>query len=46
MITEAQLSNTLFLGNYTGSYMIPVMSDSDNSAMVTGFDIGFVLLPC
>ena len=22
------------------------MSDSDNSAMVTGFDIGFVLLPC
>lgn len=32
--------------NYTGSYMIPFMSDSDNSAMVTGFDIGFVLLPC
>jgi len=32
--------------NYTGSYMIPFMSDSDNSAMVAGFDIGFVLLPC
>jgi len=32
--------------NYTGSYMIPFMSDSDNSAMVTGFNIGFVLLPC
>jgi len=32
--------------NYTGSYMIPFMSDSDNSAMVTGFEIGYVLLPC
>jgi len=32
--------------NYTGSYHIPVMSDSDNSAMVTGFDISFLLLPC
>jgi len=32
--------------NYTGSYMIPFMSDSDNAAMVAGFDIGFVLLPC
>merc|ERR1719411_1738429 len=32
--------------NYTGSYHIPVMSDSDNSAMVTGFEISFLLLPC
>jgi len=32
--------------NYTGPYVMSVMSDSDNSAMVTGFDIGFVLLPC
>ena len=34
------------LGNYTGSYMIPFMSDSDNSAMATGFEISYVLLPC
>lgn len=39
-------SLTFSTWNYTGSYMIPFMSDSDNSAMVTGFDIGFVLLPC
>jgi len=32
--------------NYTGPYVMSVVSDSDNSAMVTGFDIGFVLLPC
>jgi hypothetical protein len=32
--------------NYTGSYMVPFMSDSDNAAMDTGFSIGFVLLPC
>jgi len=32
--------------NFTGPYVMSVMSDSDNSAMVTGFDIGFVLLPC
>jgi len=32
--------------NYTGSYMIPFMSDSDNSGMKQGFDISYVLLPC
>jgi len=32
--------------NYTGSYMVPVMSDADNSAMNVGFSIGFILLPC
>jgi len=32
--------------NYTGSYNVPFMSDSDNSAMNFGFSIGFVLLPC
>jgi len=32
--------------NYTGSYMVPFMSDSDNAAMDGGFSIGFVLLPC
>ena len=35
-----------YLGNYTGSYMIPFMSDSDNSGMKQGFDISYVLLPC
>jgi len=32
--------------NYTGSYMVPVMSDATNSAMNVGFSIGFILLPC
>jgi len=32
--------------NYTGSYMVPVMTDSDNTAMDAGFSIGFILLPC
>lgn len=32
--------------NYTGSYMVPFMSDSDNAAMDGGFSIGYVLLPC
>jgi len=32
--------------NYTGSYNVPFMSDSDNAAMDTGFSVGFVLLPC
>jgi len=32
--------------NYTGSYVIPFMTDSDNSPMHAGFDVGFVLLPC
>jgi len=32
--------------NYTGSYVIPFMSDADNANMVAGFEIGFVLLPC
>ena len=35
-----------YLGNYTGSYMIPFMSDSDNSGMHYGFEISYVLLPC
>jgi hypothetical protein len=34
------------LWNYTGSYHIPFFSDGDNSAMVAGYEIGFVLLPC
>jgi len=34
------------LWNYTGPYAIPFMSDADNSAMVAGYEIGFVLLPC
>jgi len=34
------------LWNYTGSYMIPFMSDSDNTAMVGGYEISFILLPC
>jgi len=32
--------------NYTGSYNVPFMSDSDNAAMDGGFSIGYVLLPC
>jgi len=32
--------------NYTGSYKVPFMSDSDNAAMDGGFSIGYVLLPC
>jgi len=32
--------------NFTGSYQIPFFSDGDNSAMVTGFEISYVLLPC
>jgi len=32
--------------NYTGSYMVPFMSDSDNAAMDGGFSISYVLLPC
>ena len=32
--------------NYTGPDVIPIMSDSDNSAMVGGYEIGFILLPC
>ena len=32
--------------NYTGPDVIPMMSDSDNSAMVGGYEIGFILLPC
>jgi len=32
--------------NYTGSYNVPFMSDSDNAAMDGGFSVGFVLLPC
>lgn len=34
------------LWNYTGSYLIPFMSDSDNTAMVAGYEISFILLPC
>merc|ERR1719499_832462 len=34
------------LWNYTGPYIIPMMSDSDNSAMVGGYEIVFLLLPC
>jgi len=34
------------LWNFTGSYMIPFMSDADNSAMVTGYEISYILLPC
>merc|ERR1712038_1927648 len=32
--------------NYTGSYNVPFMSDATNTAMDTGFSVGFVLLPC
>lgn len=32
--------------NYTGPYVIPMTSDSDNSAMVTGYEIMWTLLPC
>lgn len=32
--------------NYTGSYNVPFMSDSDNAAMDGGFKISYVLLPC
>lgn len=32
--------------NYTGPYVIPMMSDSDNSAMVSGYEIMWTLLPC
>jgi len=39
------VSNQL-VWNYTGSYMIPFMSDADNSAMVAGYEIGYILLPC
>jgi len=34
------------LWNYTGSYLIPFMSDADNTAMVGGYQISFILLPC
>jgi len=32
--------------NYTGSYHVDVMTDDDNSAMVSGFNIGYMLLSC
>jgi len=32
--------------NYTGSYHLSVMTDADNSAMVSGFNIGYMLLSC
>ena len=35
-----------FLGNYTGSYNVPFLSDSDNAAMDLGFSFEYVLLPC
>jgi len=34
------------LWNYTGPYHIPFQSDADNTAMVAGFEISFILLPC
>jgi len=36
----------MIAGNYTGSYNVPFMSDATNTAMDTGFSVGFVLLPC
>ena len=38
--------NGALLWNYTGSYVVPFMSDSDNSGMHEGFEISYVLLPC
>jgi len=32
--------------NYTGAYQIPMMSDGDNAAMVAGYEISYILLPC
>lgn len=32
--------------NYTGPYLITVMSDDSNSGMKVGFNINYVLLPC
>jgi len=34
------------LWNYTGSYHIDVMTDADNSAMVGGFEISYMLIAC
>ena len=38
--------NGALLWNYTGSYVVPFMSDSDNSGMHEGFEISYLLLPC
>lgn len=32
--------------NFTGPYVMPTVSDSDNAAMVEGYSIGYTLLPC
>lgn len=44
--TKVFFINILFLGNYTGAYQIPMMSDGDNAAMVAGYEISYILLPC
>lgn len=39
-------TNGALTWNYTGPYVIPMASDSDNSAMVGGYSIDWTLLPC
>lgn len=34
------------LWNYTGPYMINVFSDGNNDALVAGFELSYILLPC
>jgi len=34
------------LWNYTGSYVIPLFTDADNTLMNGGYEISFVKLPC
>jgi len=42
--TFANMGNLLW--NFTGPYLINVFSDGDNTAMASGFEISYVLLPC
>jgi len=34
------------LWNFTGPYTIPIMTDSDNTDMNSGFEISYIMLPC
>lgn len=39
-------TNCMLAWNFTGPYVIPTVSDSDNSGMVEGYNIAYTLLPC
>jgi len=44
VVTGSSLSVTTW--NFTGPYVIPAVSDADNAKMDSGYDIGYILLPC